>query len=107
MSNVYGLPEDALIKIRERDTECVYCHKEMTIPKNGDDRRNWATIEHMNDQPPFNDPTTVAICCGSCNSSRGVKKLLIWFESPYCKQRNISFVTVAGPVKKYITEYEM
>ena len=65
-------------------------------------RGDWATIEHLNYEPPWDDPTTVAICCGSCNSSRGNKPLLEWFNTEYCISRNINEKTVAEPVKNYI-----
>jgi len=81
---------------------CVYCHKEVKKPSSDVRRGDWATIEHLNYLPPWNNPKTVAICCGSCNSSRGVKKLKDWFKSPYCVERNINIKTVAEPVKKYL-----
>jgi len=102
MKNKYGIPEDELEKIRARDKECVYCHKKMKKPHPDIRRKDWATIEHLNYLPPWNNPTTVAICCGSCNSSRGIKKLKDWFKSPYCVERNINIKTVAKPVRKYL-----
>lgn len=64
--------------------------------------RDKATIEHLNVAPPWNNPETVAICCGSCNSSRGNKQLADWFETSYCVERNINKGTVAGVVREYI-----
>lgn len=106
MANKYGIPEDNLQKIRERDISCVYCHKLMIDPKQGGQRKNWATIEHLNFMPPWNNPTTIAMCCWSCNSSRGVKKITDWFKSTYCLERNINIETVADPVKEFIKIYE-
>jgi hypothetical protein len=106
MANKYGLPEEELNKIRARDKTCVYCHKLMIIP-NGDGRRgDWATIEHLNHLPSWNNPATVAICCWSCNSSRGKKKLIDWFKTPYCLGKNINENTVTEPVRKYIRYIE-
>ena len=104
MSNKYGIPEGELEKIRDRDLNCVYCHKVMDNSHVGVDRTDWATIEHLNHLPPWNNPTTVAICCGSCNSSRREKKLLEWFKSSYCIERNINEKTVAKIVREYIKE---
>ena len=106
MSNKYGIPEVALKKIRERDITCVYCHKTMTNLNTGGRRSDWATIEHLNYLPPWNNPVTVAICCGSCNSSRGTKKLLDWFKSAYCLEKDINKETVAKPVVEYISTHE-
>ena len=102
MPNKYGIPEERLKKIRTRDKTCVYCHKVMIDPSISGQRGDWATIEHLNHLPPWNNPDTVAICCGSCNSSRGKKKLLDWFEMPYCTEKNINSETVAEPVKEFI-----
>jgi hypothetical protein len=74
--NIYGLPEDLLSLIRTRDSNCVYCRKAMVDPgTQNSTQRDWATIEHLNHLPPWNNPETVAFCCGSCNSSRGAKPI--------------------------------
>jgi len=104
--NKYGLPENRLRKIRSRDTKCVYCHKAMTQPKNGGFKGDWATIEHLNHLPPWNNPDTVAICCGSCNSSRGALPIFQWFKKSYCINKGISIETVASPVRDYVMKYE-
>ena len=106
MSNIYGLPDKELELVRERDTECVYCNKKMFKPSPEAWRGDWASIEHLNHLPPWDNPKTIAICCGSCNSSRGKKTILEWFESKYCKEKNISLSTVAVPVLNYIREFE-
>src|SRR3989344_4547350 len=100
MSNKYGIPEKELKKIRERDTYCVYCHKMMYDYSHAiGSPSDKATIEHF--YPPYNDPSTVAYCCSSCNSSRGPKELLDWFKTKYCKDNNINEKTIAESVKKY------
>jgi hypothetical protein len=102
--NRYGLPEKELDRIRRRDLACVYCHKTM-IPAGSDGpRADWATIEHLNHLPPWDDPETVAICCWSCNSSRGNKPLRAWFTSSYCRARGIDETTVAEAVRHYLRE---
>jgi len=102
MTNQYGLNEGELDKVRERDKTCVYCHKDMLFPYDRNKPTNSATIEHLNHLPPWNNIKTVAMCCGSCNSSRGALTLPEWFEKEYCKTRDINSRTVAGPVKKYL-----
>ena len=104
--NKYGLPENQLEEIRARDTKCIYCHKTMNQPSSGGFRGDWATIEHLNHLPPWNNPDTVAICCGSCNSSRGIMPICKWFEIPYCINKDINIETVANPVRDYINKYE-
>jgi hypothetical protein len=103
MSNQFGIPKDIELKLRDRDKTCVYCGCTM---KAGDAKRR-PTIEHFNWDGPFYwkedlKEEDLAICCGSCNSSRGVKTLPDWFESPYCISRKINDKTVAAPVKRYL-----
>ena len=69
-------------------------------------RTDWFTIEHLNYLPPWNNPETVTICCWSCNSSRGNKKIRDWFKSSYCISKNINEKTVAKPVQEYIQNIE-
>jgi hypothetical protein len=99
----YGISKKDEERIRARDKTCVYCHEKVVDPKLGDFRKR-ATIEHLNHLPPWNNPITVVICCGSCNSSRGKQKLLDWFKKPYCVDRDtkINLENVAEPVREYI-----
>lgn len=101
--NSYGLPEEKLALLRERDRNCVYCHKAMTYPWSSSDRSNSATIEHLNHLPPWDNIETVAYCCGSCNSSRGAKTHAEWFKTDYCIRRGINEESVAEPVKHYLS----
>src|SRR4029077_15645005 len=105
MGNRYGLPEAEVDRVRERDALCVYCRKAMVKPGvRGSSTKDWATIEHLNNVEPWDNPDTIAICCGSCNSSRGGMPLMQWFGSRYCLEKEISPSTVAGPVLDYIRQ---
>ncbi len=79
----YGIPAEIEAEIRARDVRCVYCGKEMVPPKSDPRRRaDWATIEHLCSGPgafhPGQTAEDFAICCFSCNSSRGEKLLPDW-----------------------------
>ncbi|MFZ6015283.1 MAG: hypothetical protein ACOYUZ_02910 [Patescibacteria group bacterium] len=78
----------------------------MKPPKAGGFRGDWSTIEHLNHLPPWNNPDTVAICCGSCNASRRNKTIQAWFKSKYCIEKSINPITVSNPVKEYINKHE-
>ncbi len=106
MKNNYGLPKDKLKSIFDRDKVCVYCHKQMKEHLKFNNRSDWYTIEHLNYLPPWNNPETVTICCWSCNSSRGNKKIRDWFKTTYCVDRNIKEKTVSKQVQKYLIEVE-
>ena len=107
MANKFGIPAEVEKRLRARDKKCVYCKKSMTYPCTGDKQRDWATIEHFREEGPFYwdlklKEKDLAICCGSCNSSRGVKKHRSWFKTAFCVERKINEKTVALPVKKYL-----
>ncbi|MFA5947046.1 MAG: HNH endonuclease [Patescibacteria group bacterium] len=103
MSNTYGISASDEAEIRARDSACVYCRKVMGGGIGTKDHyKDRATIEHFHNDGPFNEKFYAAICCGSCNSSRGAKDLSVWFKTAYCIERNISEETVAEPVKEYL-----
>ena len=109
MTNKFGIPENELMRIRARDKNCVYCHKSMINPYNSNNHGDSATIEHLSPVPPFYwkegmKIENIVICCGSCNSSRGIKKLIDWFKTKYCTDRNINEETVAKPVQEYLKQ---
>ncbi len=82
----------------------------MIYPYTGKEQRNWATIEHLNLNGPFYwtdgkselQEKDIVICCGSCNSSRGRKRLCDWFTTSYCIDQDINQKTVSEPVKAYL-----
>ena len=105
MPNRFGIPADVEQRLRARDTRCVYCEKHFSRQS----RKDWPTIEHLHEKPPFSwkhglKEGGLAICCGSCNSSRGKKNLRDWFRSSYCLDRTnpISESTVAAPVRNFL-----
>ncbi|MBU6414853.1 HNH endonuclease [Patescibacteria group bacterium] len=108
MANKFGIPTEVEKSIRARDRVCVYCRKKMkeylhTIGSPKDK----ATIEHLNFDGPFYwkkglKESDIVICCQSCNSSRGEKKLVGWFKTQYCIDGKINKKMVAMPVKNYI-----
>lgn len=105
MANKFGFSEEELIKIRPE--KCVYCHKIMLYPYDRKNHKDSATIEHLREVKPFYvrdglKIEDVSYCCGSCNSSRGKKKLLDWFKTEYCIDKKINEHTVTEPVKKYL-----
>jgi len=91
-------------KIRKRDRLCVYCHKELKELHHAvGTPSDKATVEHMDDNSVKNpEEWNVAMCCGSCNSSRGAKKLPDWFKSKYCTEKNINESTVSEVVRNYM-----
>ncbi len=103
MANNYGIPDELEKKIRQRDKYCVYCHVKMRQHRQAKGPRSkTATIEHIDNDGSLIDENNIVMCCTSCNSSKGVKKIVDWFDSPYCKEKNINKGTVAPFIRKYI-----
>jgi hypothetical protein len=97
MVNKYGIPPKLEEKIRKRDKFCVFCHVELK----GDGKQK-STIEHFDNDGALDEEWNLAMCCNSCNASKGTKKLLGWLNSDYCKEKNITKENVAEVTKKYI-----
>ena len=102
MSNNYNILDWLETKVRDRDKNCVYCGVIMkTSARTKGTPGDKSTFEHIdNDGPPSEE--NIAMCCASCNSSKGVKKLLVWFESIYCQKKNINKSTVADIIRRHI-----
>jgi hypothetical protein len=101
MSNNYGIPDEVEKEIRARDKLCVFCRVPLTRPSRAKEASE-PTIEHFNNDGPLSKKYNLAICCRRCNSSKGTKKLLVWFRALYCVERNINEQTVSKPVTDYI-----
>lgn len=130
MSKKYGFSDEELMPIWDRDmaTGCVYCGKPMKkyidikaeiqsgITEKKGAFKCEATIEHLHHEKPFYKDEVcngrvlklegLAICCRSCNSSRGKLELRTWFSCNYCKDKDnpISEITVAKQVREYLKQ---
>jgi 5-methylcytosine-specific restriction endonuclease McrA len=101
MSNTYGISKQDEREIRARDKTCVYCRILMKQYPHAMGASG-ATIEHFNNAGPFRKKHNVAICCRRCNSSKGTRSLTAWFNTPYCRKKEINRATVLKPVKEYM-----
>ena len=101
MANRWSIPTEVEKKVRVRDTSCVYCGMEFS--GGNISRKNKPSWEHIINDIRINGIDNIAICCISCNSSKGVKLIDDWLKSDYCKTKGISFETVAQVVKNRIS----
>jgi len=87
-------------EVRTRDKRCVYCGVEMIhkVPR-GNPRKHAATWEHIINDSRIVTRENIALCCSSCNSSKGQKLLIHWLQSSYCVVRGIDENSVADIVK--------
>lgn len=108
MPNKFGIPDDILTEMRQRDVACAYCRKVMVFPYSRANVADSATIEHLRETGPFhwNDGLAaedIVMCCSGCNSSRGQKTHADWFLSKYCIERGITTKTVSKEVCDYLS----
>jgi hypothetical protein len=95
--NRWGIPPDLERLVRKRDRRCVYCRTRFVRPTKKNPRpRSLATWEHVDNDVRNLDPRNVALCCLSCNASKGARTLRVWLDSEYCRRRGISGRSVAG-----------
>lgn len=97
----YRIPDRVVRHVARRDKSCVYCKLRFRIGARS--RSNLASWEHMDAYSEKHPKVSnIALCCGRCNTSRGPKRLEKWFDSTYCKKRNISRHTVAPVIRRYL-----
>ncbi|MBY0515393.1 MAG: HNH endonuclease [Bacteriovoracaceae bacterium] len=99
--NKWGIPIVIEILVRERDKECVYCHTPFSISE----RKRKASWEHIINDIRITSADNIALCCVSCNASKGNKPLAVWLGSKYCASKNINANTVAQIVKDHLRKY--
>jgi hypothetical protein len=95
--NRWNIPAWLEQEIILRDKACVYCG----VLFDAGIRPSW---EHIVNDELIITRENVALCCRSCNSSKGIKLLTVWLESTYCKRRGINRQTVAEIVKKALLQ---
>jgi hypothetical protein len=99
--NRWNIPEDLERQVLQRDTHCVYCRNELKRPPHPRGAcGSWEHIDNEDWDPPT--PGNIARCCGTCNTSKGTRRLLDWFNSDYCKKNNINEETVSPFVRNWL-----
>lgn len=94
--NNWNIPSWLEIEVRKRDTHCIYCG----IKFNKNIKKDSATWEHIVNDAKIINRENIALCCCSCNASKGAKELLDWIMSNYCISKNITPENVAPIAKK-------
>ncbi len=100
MANRWGIPLEVENFVKQRDVACVYCSVEFS--KETVTRKTIPSWEHIVNDIRLNGIDNIALCCISCNASKGAKLLEDWLESDYCKRKEITVATVARVVKEAI-----
>jgi len=100
MANNWKIPVPLEQEIRERDTTCVYCGCEFASTKVC--KKTAASWEHIINDAKIITRDNIALCCCSCNASKGQKQLSVWLQTKYCTERNITPENVANVIKEAI-----
>lgn len=101
MANRWGIPKEVENHVKERDTSCVYCQTE--LKEDDSSRTTKPSWEHIVKDIRINGTDNIALCCTSCNASKGSKLLEDWLKSDYCNRNGITAKTVAQVVKNAIS----
>jgi hypothetical protein len=97
MANKWGISSEVEKYVIARDSNCVYCGVDFWI-KHGS-KKTMPSWEHIVNDVRINTKENIALCCRSCNASKGSKKLKDWLTSNYCKSKNITINSVAPVVQ--------
>jgi hypothetical protein len=98
MANTWNIPLWLELEVKQRDKKCVYCSVEFTSSKVS--KKTAPSWEHIINTAKIITRENIALCCCSCNASKGQKKLSIWLESKYCKEKSINKDTVSLIIKQ-------
>ncbi|AUS04810.1 HNH endonuclease [Pseudotamlana carrageenivorans] len=93
MANKWGIPKDVEELVLLRDKSCVYCGVAFT--KNDTSRKTKQSWEHIVNDIRINQANNIALCCVSCNASKGAKLLEDWLNTNYCKNKGIIKLSVS------------
>lgn len=102
MANHWGIPKDVEETVKQRDRSCVYCGVSFTDSILTHKTR--PTWEHIINNIKINGSDNIALCCRSCNASKGARLLSDWLNSNYCIKNGITKDNVADVVKEQLNK---
>ena len=103
--NRWGIPSEMETVIRERDQACIYCGIVFAATDSRDgSRKGLATWEHIVNDASIVTLENIALCCNSCNASKGSKELAVWLSSDYCERKGITKDSVADVVRTHLVQ---
>ena len=94
--NRWNIPEALEAEISARDQACVYCGNLFAVATWRGQRKSW---EHIINDAGLVSRENIALCCISCNASKGAKELTAWLQAKYCRDRGIHAGSVAPIVQ--------
>jgi hypothetical protein len=95
--NRWNIPDWLDREVQSRDRACVYCGISFIgKPVSRGECPSW---EHIINDAKIVTRENIAMCCMSCNASKGTKELRVWIASAYCVARGITPETVAPVIR--------
>lgn len=101
VANKWGIPKEIEDLVKRRDLSCIYCGVKFTEPNELKNNPSW---EHIINDIRINGEENIALCCRSCNASKGSKELKDWLNCEYCKNKGINPNSIALVAKKHLEE---
>lgn len=98
MANSWNIPNWLEKEVRARDKSCVYCGTAFTTANIS--KKTCASWEHIINNAKIITRENIALCCCSCNASKGQKQLSEWLLSKYCVDRQITRESVAPIIQQ-------
>ena len=96
MGNAYDISFELETFIRRKYKNCIYCGiKLKNSKKNYHDK---ATIEHIDNIVRHRTKDNLAMCCNSCNASKGKLPLWNWLRKGYCIKKDVK--TEMAPIAR-------
>lgn len=95
--NRWNIPAWLEAEVLARDATCVYCKLDFAVPTTS--RSAMPSWEHIVNDLKVVTRQNIALCCVSCNASKGAKELWVWLASDYCQRKGIAPDTVAQVVR--------
>ena len=80
-------------EVLARDVRCIYCSRDFDL---AGPRASVPSWEHIVNDLSIVTADNIALCCVSCNASKGRKALEVWLDSNYCKERGITRSSIAS-----------
>ena len=91
--NRWNIPPELEALVSARDRICIYCQRHF-VGNEGPrgQRKSW---EHIINDESLVSQENIALCCISCNASKGAKLLSRWLQSKFCLQREITSESIS------------
>lgn len=100
MTNKWGFSKEVEDFVKNRDLSCIYCGNEFA--NTGKLEKSSPSWEHIINDIMIKGIDNIALCCRSCNASKGSKTLKDWLESSYCKNKGIDKYNIALVARKHL-----